>query len=264
MAMSPAPHFHDHRILQFPQRLMPRRLTVSTEDVAEYTSIQDAIDDANAGDTIVIGAGMYLESLIIDKPVHLVGPTDPRFGDEEMAAGEDAPYALIIGVDDEAIVWAADGGSIRDIAVSLGAHDDDEDTTLLRVISGNLQMRRCVLADGAQHGLVVERGRVEVSRTHIRNVGVGVGVLEGEADLERTHIEGPEIVAVNVEPAAGIALRDNCFEGRTMLRGRIHAFTGNDMDTLFVDETISTSGNRVGSLVHPFDFRSVGDVAVGI
>lgn len=265
MAMSSAPHHNAHRLLRFPQRLARRRLTVSTENVAEYTSIQDAIDDANAGDTIVLDAGMYFESLVIDKPVHLIGPNDPRFADEEMGAGEDASFALIIGVDAEAVVWAANGGSIRDLAISRASNEDDHDrTALLRMISGNLQVRRCVLADGAHCGIGCEGGVVEVSRTHIRNVAVGVCVLDGVATLERTHIEGPEIVAVNVEASSEITLRDNCFEGRTVLRGKIHAFAGNDMDTLFVHDTLSTAGNRVSSLVHLCDFRSVGDVAVGI
>lgn len=262
--MSPAPYINDHRLLRFPVRQAPRRLTVSTENLADYSSIQDAVNDANAGDTIVLDAGMYFESLVIDKPVHLVGPNDPRFADEEMAAGEDATYALIIGVDAEAVVWAANGGSIRDIAISLAGREENDASALIRMVSGKLQVRRCVLADGAHTGVECGAGRVEISRTHIRNVAVGVSVPNGEAHLERTHIEGPEVVAVNVEPDGEISLEDNCFEGRTVLRGKINMFTGNDMDTLFVHETLATAGNRIGSLVHLFDFRSVGDVAVGV
>jgi hypothetical protein len=252
------------RILRFPERRAPRRLTVSTENLADYSSIQDAINDANAGDTIVLDAGMYLESLVIDKPVHLVGPNDPRFADEEMAASEEAPCAMIIGVDGDAIVWAANGGSIRDIAVSLAGKDDGEATSLIRMTSGKLQVRRCVLSDGAYCGISCEGGQLDVSRTHIRHVEVGVCVLTGEARLERVHVEGPEVVAVNVEPNGEISLVDNCFEGRTMLRGAIQAFAGNDMDTLFMHDTFATAGNRISSLVHLCEFRSVGEVAVGV
>lgn len=265
MATSPAPCHTSHRLLKFPERHAPRRLTVSTENVADYSSIQDAIDDANAGDMIVLDAGMYFESIVVDKPIHLVGPNDPRFADEEMGAGEDAPFALIIGVDADAVVWAANGGSIRDIAISRASGKDDiADTALVRMISGKLQLRRCVLADGAHCGIGNEGGTVDISRTHIRNVATGVCVLGGRANLERTIIEGPEIVALNVEASGEITLRDNSFEGRTVLRGRIHAFAGNDMDTLFVHDALSTAGNRVGSLVHLCDFRSLGDVAVGL
>lgn len=265
MAMSPAPYSTNYRrLLQFPERLVPRRLTVSNEDVADYTSIQDAINDANPGDTIVIDAGLYLESLVIDKPVHLVGPSDPRFADDDMETGEDAEYALIIGVDAETIVWAADGGSVRDIAISMAGHLNTDGTSLIRVISGKLQIRRCVLADGAARGVVCEGGQVEICRSHIRNMGVGVDLQGGETILERTNIEGSDSVAVNVEPDADITLRDNGFEGRTMLRGQIHAFSGNDIDTLVVDETLQPAGNRIGSLVHRWAFQPIGDVAVGI
>ena len=263
MAMSPAPQLTAHRLLRFPHRFASRRLTVSTEHVAEYTSIQDAINDANAGDTIVLDAGMYFESLVIDKPVHLVGPNDPRFADEEM--GGDAPFALIIGLGAEAVAWAANGGSIRDIALSrVSDGNDHEETALIRMISGTLEVRRCVLVDGAHHGVVCEGGTIDMTRTHIRNVAVGVSVLGGKVHLERTHIEGPEVVAVTVETLGKITLRDNAFEGRTVLRGKIGEFAGNDIDTLFVHDTLSTAGNRVGSLVHLCDFRSVGDLAVGI
>jgi parallel beta-helix repeat protein len=39
----------------------------------DYTTIQDAIDNANEGDTIFIKEGIYYEHLIIDKSVYLIG-----------------------------------------------------------------------------------------------------------------------------------------------------------------------------------------------
>jgi parallel beta-helix repeat protein len=39
----------------------------------DYTSIQDAIDNANAGDTIRVYAGTYNEAIVVDERVHLIG-----------------------------------------------------------------------------------------------------------------------------------------------------------------------------------------------
>ena len=38
-----------------------------------YCAIQSAIDDAREGDTIVVGPGIYKESLIINKPLNIIG-----------------------------------------------------------------------------------------------------------------------------------------------------------------------------------------------
>ena len=38
-----------------------------------YTSIQDAINDANDGDTIFVYSGVYYENIIINKRINLVG-----------------------------------------------------------------------------------------------------------------------------------------------------------------------------------------------
>jgi hypothetical protein len=264
MATNPAMNSNNHLIIPFPARRPPHRLTVSAENVADYSSIQDAIDNAVDGDTIVIDGGMYFESLVIDKAVHLVGPSDPRFCADELDCYDDTPYALIIGSGETAITWTANGGSIRDLAVSLVSTDVSESSALIRVPSGQLQMRRCVLSDGAHTAVDCLRGEVEVARCHIRNVTIGVSVLAGGAVMDRTHIEGAEICAVTVEPMSRIAMKDCCLEGRTVLRGDVVAFDGNDIDVLFVHNTLALGNNRVSSLVHLCDFGSVGEVAVGL
>ncbi|MEP0324294.1 hypothetical protein, partial [Bauldia litoralis] len=40
--------------------------------IAVTTTIQDAIDAASAGDTILIGAGVYVENLTVDKALSFV------------------------------------------------------------------------------------------------------------------------------------------------------------------------------------------------
>ena len=46
---------------------------VDDDGTTNYTGIQDAIDNANDGDTIFVYNGLYHETIIIDKSVHLIG-----------------------------------------------------------------------------------------------------------------------------------------------------------------------------------------------
>ena len=48
-------------------------IIVDINGSGNYTSIQDAIDSANSGDTIFVWAGTYNESIVISKKVSLIG-----------------------------------------------------------------------------------------------------------------------------------------------------------------------------------------------
>ncbi|WP_445005627.1 hypothetical protein [Halomonas mongoliensis] len=57
-----------------------------------FTTIQAAIDAAEAGDTLIVSKGVYDENIIIDKSIHLVGPNG-----EAVGHGERADEAVIGG-----------------------------------------------------------------------------------------------------------------------------------------------------------------------
>jgi parallel beta-helix repeat protein len=48
-------------------------LTVSSSGGADYTSIQEAVDAAEPGDTVFVGAGWYEEYVMINKSIQLIG-----------------------------------------------------------------------------------------------------------------------------------------------------------------------------------------------
>ena len=69
-------------VLQILQKLMPRVYVFVVKildwffnlwDNKEFKSIQEAVDKANPGDTIYVPPGIYYESVVIDKPLSLVG-----------------------------------------------------------------------------------------------------------------------------------------------------------------------------------------------
>lgn len=66
-------------------------ITVDDEGDGDYTSIQDAIDNASEGDTIEVYSGIYYENVDVDKTVNLTGV------DSELGNGNDVGKPIIDG-----------------------------------------------------------------------------------------------------------------------------------------------------------------------
>jgi nitrous oxidase accessory protein NosD len=91
-----------------------------------YTTIQDAIDAATAGDTINVAAGTYEEQLVIDKSLTLVGPNAGKNPNTETRVGEAvikfpdpySGYAELIYVTAESVSF--DGFTLDNDSVAQG------------------------------------------------------------------------------------------------------------------------------------------------
>jgi len=66
-----------------PIKAEPRTWTVDDDGPADYPKVQEAINHANSGDTILVNKGIYYENIVINKSVSLVG--------------EDRDYTIIEG-----------------------------------------------------------------------------------------------------------------------------------------------------------------------
>ncbi len=66
---------------------------------ADYTSIQDAIDNADDGDTIYVFNGTYKEQIIIDKKINLIGEDE----DSTVITGDFRKFLVSINADDVSI-----------------------------------------------------------------------------------------------------------------------------------------------------------------
>jgi len=53
-------------------------ITVDDDGVADYHTIQDAVDNASAGDTILVYDGTYNEDVVLDKQLNLIGADWPE------------------------------------------------------------------------------------------------------------------------------------------------------------------------------------------
>jgi parallel beta-helix repeat protein len=68
---------------------------VDDDGTADYTKIQDAIDNANDGDTIFVFNGTYKEWLIINKSINLIGEIDEDGNRPWINAGEDNDIIIV-------------------------------------------------------------------------------------------------------------------------------------------------------------------------
>lgn len=82
----------------------------------DFTTIQDAIDAASDGDTIIIGSGTYKEDIVVNKPLFLDG-------------GYDAAI-------DGKITLTADGSTLIGCMVVYGVWVESDDNTLEGVLAG--------------------------------------------------------------------------------------------------------------------------------
>ena len=67
------PFLYNSSCTNMPDKNQNRILFVDDDGDADYTSIQDAIDNASEGDTIFVHRGIYYENLTIDKTLYLIG-----------------------------------------------------------------------------------------------------------------------------------------------------------------------------------------------
>ncbi len=108
-------------------------LYVGGDGANNYTYIQDAIDDANTGDTVFVYSGTYYEHLVIDKTINLIG--------------EDKNETIIDGSDTGNVVYIdANNVSINNFLIRNSGTDYDECGIQIGY-GNNLEIKNNVITD---------------------------------------------------------------------------------------------------------------------
>ena len=164
-------------------------LYVGGSGPGNYTSIQDAIDDASNGDTIFVYSGTYYENIIIDVSIDLIGEDK----DTTIISGDGNGHVVELTSDDVTIT----GFKIRNGGGYLGAsaiHTPTNNVAIYENIfsdnmfgvklyySSNVDITDNIFTDNSWRGIEIKGStNTVISNNQITYSGVGAIWIDGSA-----------------------------------------------------------------------------------
>src|SRR3990170_5332877 len=162
----------------------------------DYTTITEAIKAANPGDRILIRPGLYLEGLVIDKPLEIIGEGDP---------GE----VVVQAVGKDALLFKTTMGRVVNLTLrQVGGGD----WHCVDITKGRLELEGCDITSQSLASVAIHDGadpRLRRNRIHDGKQS-GVYVNEnGLGTLEDNDIFGNEYSEVAIKTGGNPTLRRN-------------------------------------------------------
>jgi len=242
-----------------------------------FLSIQQAIDAASPGDTVQVPAGRYEESVVVDKPLTLVGPnagtpaTDDR-ADEALVVGAgpaESNAAITVTADDVTIDGLQVDTDTRDGITAASPVDNlTVANTRITGVAGELggkaagngidlifdeseqTMRNVVVRDNLISNVTTPDASVEAD-------AIGLQVLSGGNDIEGLTVTGNTFADI----APGNSTDDQAGSRAIVVDTQLTNGSGVVSDLTITDNEITNvSGEAVRSIAL---FESMTDPAVG-
>jgi parallel beta-helix repeat protein len=166
----------------------PEILVVDPFGRGDHMTIADAVAAAKPGNRVLVRPGLYEESLILDKPVELIG----------QGAVEDI---IITARDADAISFRANIGRISNLTLRQTAEASDEVWYGVDIAQGRLELEACHISSRCGSCVSVQAGadpRVRGNRIHggadsgIFVYGQALGTFE-DNEISRNDMSGVEI-----------------------------------------------------------------------
>ena len=167
-------------------------LVVDQNGTAEYRSIQTAVDDASAGDTIEIRPGTYAEEIVVEKNITVTAPDGATLDGTDV----DSPDAGITigGFDSENVEPTIRGITITRFEDGIDARDSDGDWVVDNVTVRIVQQWG-IYASSSSGDWTVRDSEVASTRFD----GISAAESNGEWVIEDTIIRRTGLDGINAE-----------------------------------------------------------------
>jgi len=177
-----------------------RSFTVSASHQGDYSSISEAIANAEPGTQIHIQPGRYREGLIIDKPLELIG--DGKTED-----------VIIEAADQHVILFRTTTGRVANVTIRQLGGDGSH---AVNITQGRLEVENCDVSSRGSAAVAIHGDaapRLYNNRIH-SSVRGGITIYEnGQGTLESNNIVANEAFGVEIKESANPLLRSNRIHG---------------------------------------------------
>jgi parallel beta-helix repeat protein len=145
------------------------RVIISVDDDGDedYTKIQDAIDNASSGDTILVFSGTYKETLTIDKQLYLMGTEE---NEEGLPIIDAEGYEYAVSID-------ADSCLFQGFKV-INSSKNDVIFACIKILSDNNKLRNNTIIDNYNGIWLTNSNNNYLSNNNISKSNFGIFLLE--------------------------------------------------------------------------------------
>ena len=139
---------------------------VDDDGGADYTKIQDAINNANSGDTIFVYSGIYYENIWVDKNINLVGEDRDNTIIDGGGSGDVAMLVYLNNVDFDGFTIRNSGTNTYDMGIVVYScsyctisnckiTNENSHGMLITEYSNNNIITNCVISNNGRQGLLI-------------------------------------------------------------------------------------------------------------